>query len=122
MNLGRIAAVLLLAGQSLAWSMPQKIGIYTMIQKLTEQQVGSAEEHVLYAKLAVFLGDINTSAKLSHPLQSPQFRDALFTLLTAVGSAKVEAVNDPAGVDNLDYLIARIRKTYSESLRQFWRQ
>ncbi|KAJ2055811.1 hypothetical protein GGI17_006507 [Coemansia sp. S146] len=100
--------------------MPQKIGIYTMIQKLTEQKVGSAEEHVIYAKLAIFFGDMRSSAKLSYSLDSPQFRDALFSLLTAVGSAKVEAVNDPAGVDNLDYLIGRIRKTYGESLRQFW--
>ncbi|KAJ2577535.1 hypothetical protein GGF44_003480 [Coemansia sp. RSA 1694] len=120
MKFGWIAAALLLAGHSLAWSMPQKIGIYTMIQKLTEQGVGSSEEHVIYAKLAVFFGDVRTSAKLSNSLQSPQFREALFTLLTAVSSAKVEAVNDPAGVDNLEYLIGRIRKTYGESLRQFW--
>ncbi|KAJ2860563.1 hypothetical protein GGH94_005442 [Coemansia aciculifera] len=120
MKFGRLAAVLLLVGHSLAWSMPQKIGIYTMIQKLTEQKVGSAEEHVIYAKLAIFFGDMRSSAKLSHSLDSPQFRDALFSLLTTVSSAKVEAVNDPAGVDNLDYLIGRIRKTYGESLRQFW--
>ncbi|KAJ2878481.1 hypothetical protein GGI21_003186 [Coemansia aciculifera] len=120
MKFGQLATVLLIAGQCLAWSMPQKIGIYTMIQKLTQQQVGSSEEHVIYAKLAIFLGDVPTSAKLSHPLASPQFRDALFSLLTNVNSAKIEAVNDPAGVDNLDYLIGRIRKTYGESLKQFW--
>ncbi|KAJ2111012.1 hypothetical protein GGI16_000023 [Coemansia sp. S142-1] len=100
--------------------MPQKIGIYTMIQQLTQQQVGSSEEHVIYAKLAVFLGDVRSSAKLSYSLDSPQFRDALVSLLMTVGSSKIEAVNDPAGVDNLNYLMLRLRKTYGESLRQFW--
>ncbi|KAJ2809888.1 hypothetical protein GGI24_007127 [Coemansia furcata] len=91
-----------------------------MIQRLAEQKVASGEEHVIYARLAVFFGDVRASVKLSYPLDSPQFRDALFSLLMTAGSAKVEAVNDPAGVDNLDYLISRIRKTYGESLKQFW--
>ncbi|KAJ2488812.1 hypothetical protein IWW37_004516 [Coemansia sp. RSA 2050] len=104
----------------MAWTMPQKVGIYTLIQKLAEQKVASAEELVTYAKLAVFLGDVRTAVKFSYSLDSPQFRDAMLSLLTTVGSAKAEAMNDPAGVDNLDYLIVRIRQTYGESLRKFW--
>ncbi|KAJ2688612.1 hypothetical protein IWW39_002084 [Coemansia spiralis] len=120
MKFGRIATILMLAGHSMAWTMPQKVGIYTLIQRLAEQKVASAEELAIYTKLAVLFGDVRTAVKLSYSLNTPQARDAMISLLTTVGSAKAEAMNDPAGVDNLDYLIVRIRNTYGESMKKFW--
>ncbi|KAJ2006619.1 hypothetical protein H4R26_001259 [Coemansia thaxteri] len=120
MRISRVATVLLFAGSAMAWTLPQKIGIYSLIQKLAQQKTGSIEEHIIYGKLAVFLGDMPTAAKLSNALESPQFRDALFSLLSNVNTVRSEAISDPDGVGNIDYLVDRIRKTYAESIKVFF--
>ncbi|KAJ2555705.1 hypothetical protein EV175_002204 [Coemansia sp. RSA 1933] len=117
-----LLAILALCGCSLAWTFPQKVGIYAMIQKLSQFKTGSMEERIIYAKLAVFLGNWRNSAKLSSAVESSQYRDALFTLLTDINSVRSDAINDTAGVDNLEYVVIRIRQSYTNSIKQFFGQ
>ncbi|KAJ2400557.1 hypothetical protein GGI23_001960 [Coemansia sp. RSA 2559] len=117
-----VLAILALAGYSLAWTFPEKVGIYAMIQKLSQFKTGSMEERIVYGKLSMFLGDWRNSAKLSSAVESSQYRDALFTLLSDINAVRSDAINDTAGVDNLEYVINRIRLSYSNSIKQFFGQ
>ncbi|KAJ2867751.1 hypothetical protein GGH94_000625 [Coemansia aciculifera] len=120
MNLSRVAAMLFLASHSLAWDLQQKINMYLKIIELAEVKTGSVGEHIIYGKLAQSLGDVRTAENLSYLLVSPQFRDGLLSLITTVNLVRSEAIDDPDGVGNFDYLVGRIRKTYAESLKQFF--
>ncbi|KAJ2173778.1 hypothetical protein GGF45_004304, partial [Coemansia sp. RSA 551] len=71
-----------------------------MIHKLTEFQTGTMKERIVYAKLPIFLGDWNTSAKLSSARESAQFRDALLVLLSNINTVRSDAISDPSGADN----------------------
>ncbi|KAJ2504743.1 hypothetical protein GGI11_007251 [Coemansia sp. RSA 2049] len=117
-----ILAILTLVGFSLAWTFPQKVGVYAMIQKLSQVKTGSMDERIIYGKLAMFLGDWRISARLSSSVETTQYRDALFALLSNINAVRSDAINDTAGVDNLDYVVIRIRQSYSNSLQQFFGQ
>ncbi|KAI9504311.1 hypothetical protein GGI25_004392 [Coemansia spiralis] len=117
-----IIAMLALVSFSMAWTFPQKVGIYAMIQKLAQFKTGSMEEQIVYGKLSMFLGDWRNSAKLSSNMASSQYRDALFALLSNVNTVRSDAINDTSGVDNLEYLVGRIRQSYANSLHQFFGQ
>lgn len=111
---------LIFTSTGLAWSFAQKVGIYSLIHRLSEFKTGSVEEHVIYGKIAMFLEDWHTSAKLSHGFETPQFRDALYSLMATINTGRSEAISEPAGLDNLEYLLQRIRKSYSSSLSSFF--
>ncbi|KAJ2807334.1 hypothetical protein H4R20_001327 [Coemansia guatemalensis] len=115
-----LLVILLFAVCAVAWNFPQKVGVYSMIHKLTEFKTGSMEERIIYGKVAMFLGDWRNSAKLSSARESAQYRDALITLLSNVNMVRSDAVSDPAGFDNLEYLVGRIRNSYSDSLKTFF--
>ncbi|KAJ2437585.1 hypothetical protein GGF42_008578 [Coemansia sp. RSA 2424] len=87
---------------------------------LADKKTGSIDEHIIYGKLAVSLGDTRTAEKLSNALESPQFRDGLLSLISIANTLRSEAIDDPDGVGNFDYLVARIRKTYAESSKLFF--
>ncbi|KAJ2371685.1 hypothetical protein IW150_004482 [Coemansia sp. RSA 2607] len=113
--------VLLFASYAAAiWTFPQKIGIYSMVQKLATYKLSSADESMVYGRLAIFYDDWIASAKLSSPVDSSQYRDGLFALLAHINAARSEAISDPAGVENLEYLVTRIRNSYADSVQKFF--
>ncbi|KAJ1750783.1 hypothetical protein LPJ79_002622 [Coemansia sp. RSA 1821] len=115
-----LLVTILLVACAAAWTFPEKVGVYSMIHKLTQFPTGSMEERIIYGKLAMFLGDWRNSAKLSSARESSQFRDALLVLLSNVNTVRSDAINDPAGVDNLEYLVGRIRQSYGDSVRAYF--
>ncbi|KAJ2688891.1 hypothetical protein H4R19_006536, partial [Coemansia spiralis] len=116
-----LLAVLLVGTTAVAaWDYPQKLGVYSMIQKLTQYKTGSMDERIVYAKLAMFFGDWPTAARLSSAKESQQFRNALLGLVTNINSVRSEAINDSNGVENLEYIIRRIRSSYQDSLRDYF--
>ncbi|KAJ2307837.1 hypothetical protein H4S02_008103 [Coemansia sp. RSA 2611] len=115
-----LLAFLLFAVCAVAWNFPEKVGVYSMIHKLNQYKTGSMEERIIYGKLSMFLGDWRNSAKLSSARESTQYRDALLALLSNVNTVRSDAINDPAGVDNLEYLVIRIRQSYGDSLRSYF--
>ncbi|KAJ2722982.1 hypothetical protein GGI07_002938 [Coemansia sp. Benny D115] len=102
------------------WSFPQKVGVYSMVQRLAGFKTSSQEEQIVYGKIAIFFNDWETSAKLSSPVDSPEYRNALFVLLADIGTTRSEAINDKAGVQNIDYLIDRIKASYGDSIRRYF--
>ncbi|KAJ2501408.1 hypothetical protein GGH96_001931 [Coemansia sp. RSA 1972] len=113
-------AFLLLIVCAAAWNFPEKVGVYSMIHKLTEFQTGTMEERIVYAKLSMFLGDWRTSAKLSSARESAQFRDALLVLLSNINTVRSDAISDPSGADNFEYLTRRVRMSYGDSLKTYF--
>ncbi|KAJ2836527.1 hypothetical protein FBU31_001350 [Coemansia sp. 'formosensis'] len=122
MNISRVAAILFFASHILAWDVLQKLNLYPRIIELVDMKTGSVEEHIVYGKLAQFLADTRTAEHLSYPLRSPQFRNGLLSLISSVNLVRSEAIDDANGVSNIDYLVGRIRKTYAESLKQYYEQ
>ncbi|KAJ2744989.1 hypothetical protein GGI20_002526 [Coemansia sp. BCRC 34301] len=118
MKISKAAVILFLSAHSLAWDLQQKFDLYTKILMLAERSTGSIDEHIIYGRLAVSLGDRRAADKLSSTLESPQFRDGLLSLITTINTVRSEAIDDPDGVGNIDYLIGRLRKTYIKSAKQ----
>ncbi|KAJ1844678.1 hypothetical protein LPJ70_002845, partial [Coemansia sp. RSA 2708] len=100
---GGLLAFLLFAVCAVAWNFPEEVGVYSMIHTLNQYKTGSMEERIIYGKLSMFLGDWRNSAKLSSARKLTQYRDALLALLSNVNTVRSDAINDPAGVDNLEY-------------------
>ncbi|KAJ2781831.1 hypothetical protein H4R18_002640 [Coemansia javaensis] len=115
-----LALLLFAASAAAGWSFPQKLGFYSMIQRLTEFKTGTGEERVIYAKLAMFMGDWRTSAWLSSNRESAHYREALLALVSDINTARSDAINDPGGVENLEFVIRRIRSSYNDSLKAYF--
>ncbi|KAJ2587048.1 hypothetical protein H4R99_008275 [Coemansia sp. RSA 1722] len=109
-------------GVAAVWTFPQKIGIYSMVEKLVQFKTSSTEERMIYGKLAIFFDDWVSSAKLSGQVDSAQYREGLFALLAHVNAARSEAISDKGGVENLEFLVSRIRNSYSDSIHKFFGQ
>ncbi|KAJ2780910.1 hypothetical protein GGI15_003378 [Coemansia interrupta] len=117
----KVLSLLFLASCAAAtWTSAQKIGIYSMIQKLAQTQPSSMDERIVYGKMAIFFNDWLTSAQLSNNIDTSQYRTGLFSLLAHLNDVKQDASKDPAGSDNMDYLILRIKQSYGESLFRFF--
>ncbi|KAJ2749015.1 hypothetical protein IWQ56_007320 [Coemansia nantahalensis] len=120
MKLNLLAALLAGATAVAAWTFPQKLGVYSMIQRLAQAKTGSVDERIIYGKLAMFFGDWRTSAWLSSTRESQQYRNALLTLVTDINTVRSDAINDPNGVENLEYIIRRIRFSFQDSLAVYY--
>ncbi|KAJ1829422.1 hypothetical protein LPJ56_000364 [Coemansia sp. RSA 2599] len=93
-----------------------------MVEKLAQFKTSSVEERLIYGKLAIFFDDWESSARLSGSVDSAQYREGLFALLAHINAARSEAISDKGGVENLEYLVSRIRSSYSESIHKFFGQ
>ncbi|KAJ2854402.1 hypothetical protein J3B02_002693 [Coemansia erecta] len=87
---------------------------------MAQSEPGSMEERITYGKMAIFFDDWLTSAQLSSPVDSSQYRSGLFSLLAHISTIKSDAAKDPAGNQNIEYLISRIRSSYGDSLYKFF--
>ncbi|KAI8321195.1 hypothetical protein GQ54DRAFT_311999 [Martensiomyces pterosporus] len=99
-----------------AWTIGQKFGIYAMVQRLPRYQTSSQPERDVYVKVSMFLGNFKNAAALYKGVGTADYQNALFTLLTDVNAARSDAIDDPSGVLNMDYLVGRIRTSYLASV------
>ncbi|KAJ2590825.1 hypothetical protein H4R99_006968 [Coemansia sp. RSA 1722] len=120
MKLKILSVVAFASCAAAAWTAAQKIGIYSMIQRMSQSEINSMEERVAYGKMAIFFDDWLTSAQLSSPVDSSQYRSGLFSLLAHISTIKADAAKDVAGNQNIEYLISRIRSSYGDSLYKFF--
>ncbi|KAJ1719450.1 hypothetical protein LPJ61_006304 [Coemansia biformis] len=120
MKINLLAVLLVAATTVAAWGFPQKLGVYSMIQRLAQVKTGSQDERIIYGKLAMFLGDWRTSARLSSTRESVQYREALLALVTNINTVRSDAINDPNGVENLEFIIRRIRSSFNDSMRAYF--
>ncbi|KAJ1956046.1 hypothetical protein EC988_001549, partial [Linderina pennispora] len=91
-------------------------GMYGMVQRLARIKPFDGHEQDAYAKLAVFLGDLETANALYVHPETANYRNALYKLMEDVVQVKAQSTDNYIAGLNADYLANRIRQSYIMSL------